>query len=74
MRKSKKIKPTWRDLKRQLAELDRLSLLGLIRDLYAAGKDNQAFLNARFALGEDVLNRKHFYLSGFTVKVELKHQ
>jgi len=55
MRKSRKKKPTWTDLKRQLADLDRPALLGLIQDLYAASKSNQAFLHARFALGEDVL-------------------
>lgn len=52
---AKKTTPTWSDLKRQLADLDRPSLLGLIQDLYAASKNNQAFLHARFALGEDVL-------------------
>jgi len=55
MKKSNKIKPTWSDLKRQLTDLDRPSLLTLIHDLYAASKNNQAFLHARFALGEDVL-------------------
>jgi len=55
MKKSIKKKPTWTDLKRQLADLDRPALLGLIQDLYAASKSNQAFLHARFALGEDVL-------------------
>jgi hypothetical protein len=54
MKKSKKKKPTWTDLKRQLAEFDCTALLGLIQDLYAAGKNNQAFLHARFALGDDV--------------------
>ncbi len=34
---------------------DRLGLLGLIQDLYAAHKDNQVFLHARFGLGADVL-------------------
>jgi hypothetical protein len=29
--------------------------LALIQDLYAAHKDNQSFLHARFGLGEDVL-------------------
>lgn len=55
MEKSNKKKPTWTDLKRQLTDLDRVALLGLIQDLYAASKNNQAFLHARFALGEDVL-------------------
>lgn len=51
----RKRKPTWTDLKRQLGDLERPALLGLIQDLYAASKNNQAFLHARFALGEDVL-------------------
>jgi len=55
MRKSNKKKPTWTDLKSQLADLDRPALLGLIQDLYAASKNNQAFLHARFTLGEDVI-------------------
>lgn len=55
MKQPRQKKPTWSDLKRQLAGLDRSALLGLVQDLYAASRDNQAFLNARFALGEDVL-------------------
>lgn len=55
MKKSNKKKPTWTDLKRQLAGFDRPELLALIQDLYAASKNNQAFLHSRFALGEDVL-------------------
>ena len=51
----RKKKPTWTDLKRQLVDFDRPALLSLIQDLYAASKNNQAFLHARFALGEDVL-------------------
>jgi hypothetical protein len=47
--------PTWTDLKRKLADLDRQELLKLIKDLYAANKDNQNFLHARFALGENIL-------------------
>jgi len=53
---TRKKKPTWSDLKRQLVDLDRRALLGLIQDLYTASKNNQAFLHARFALGEDALN------------------
>ena len=34
---------------------DRTALLGLIQDLYAASKDNQAFLHARLNLGGDPL-------------------
>ena len=47
--------PTWTDVKTQLASFDRLGLLDLIRDLYAAHKDNQTFLHARLGMGEDVL-------------------
>ena len=48
-------KPSWTDVKAELASFDRLGLLGLIQDLYAAHKDNQIFLHARFGLGADVL-------------------
>jgi len=46
---------TWTDVKAKLASLDRIGLMGLIQDLYAAHKDNQTFLHTRFSLGEDVL-------------------
>ena len=52
---SPKSKPSWTDVKTRLADLDRLALTGLIQNLYAASKDNQAFLHARFGLGDDVL-------------------
>src|SRR5712692_5831227 len=48
-------KPTWTDVKAELASFDRLGLLGLIQNLYAAHKDNQTFLHARFGLGANVL-------------------
>ena len=35
--------------------MDQNALLGLVKNLYDASKDNQAFLHARFALGKDVL-------------------
>jgi len=47
--------PTWSEVKANLTEFDRAGLLGLVQDLYAADKDNQAFLHARFGLGSDVL-------------------
>ncbi len=50
-----KATPTWSDVKARLADLDRASMLGLLHDLYAASKDNQAFLHARLRLGEDML-------------------
>lgn len=52
---SKKTATTWSDVKAKLIDFDRAGLLGLLQDLYAASKDNQAFLHARFALGSDVL-------------------
>jgi hypothetical protein len=52
---AKKPTPTWSDVKARLADLDRAGLLGLVQDLYAASKDNQAFLHTRLHLGEDVL-------------------
>jgi hypothetical protein len=52
---TKKSAPSWSDVKAQLAALDRAGLLGLLQDLYAASKDNQAFLHARLQLGDDVL-------------------
>ena len=50
---------TWSDVKAKLAAFDRPALLDLVHDLYAAHKDNQAFLHARFDLGEDVLEPYH---------------
>jgi hypothetical protein len=47
--------PTWARVKAELATFDRAGLLALIQDLYAAHKDNQRFLHARFGLAEDVL-------------------
>lgn len=54
-KKVTKAKPTWSDVKTRLADFDRAGLLRLVQDLYAASKDNQAFLHARFALGDDPL-------------------
>lgn len=47
--------PKWTDVKAKLTGLDRIGLIGLVQDLYAAHKDNQIFLHTRFGLGEDVL-------------------
>ena len=52
---TKKSKPSWSDVKTRLADFDRAGLIGLVQDLYAASKDNQTFLHARFGLGDDVL-------------------
>ena len=55
--KDKSAKPVanWSALKARLANLDPATLIGLLHDLYAASKDNQAFLHARFDLGDDIL-------------------
>ena len=53
--KQPKSQPTWSDVKAKLADFDRGALLGLVQDLYAAGKENRNFLHARFGLGHDVL-------------------
>lgn len=52
---SKNQTPTWSDVKAKLADFDRAGLLALAQNLYAASKDNQAFLHARLNLGGDVL-------------------
>jgi hypothetical protein len=54
-RTQSKSQPSWTDVKVKLATFDRAGLLGLIQDLYAASKENQMFLHARFDLGADVL-------------------
>ena len=55
LKRAAKSQPTWTDVKDKLAAFDRNALVDLIHQLYAAHKDNQAFLHARFGLGEDVL-------------------
>jgi len=52
---TRKGSPSWSDVKGKLTDIDRAGLIALVQDLYAASKDNQAFLHARFALGDDVL-------------------
>lgn len=51
----RKRNPSWTDVKAKLGDFDRAGLIGLIQNLYAASNDNQAFLHARFALGDDEL-------------------
>jgi len=47
--------PTWTDVKAKLKGFERAALLDLIHDLYAAHKENQLFLHARFGLRNDAL-------------------
>jgi hypothetical protein len=53
--RSKNASPTWSDVRTALLDFDRAGLRGLVQDLYAASKDNQAFLHARLGLGPDPL-------------------
>ena len=55
MNKPRKTDPSWNDVKTKLTDFDRAGLIRLIQDLYASSSKNQAFLHARFALGDDVL-------------------
>jgi hypothetical protein len=52
----KNASPTWSAVRAALQTFDRAGLQGLVQDLYAASKDNQAFLHARLGLGHDQLN------------------
>ena len=47
--------PSWKAVKAALQSFDRAGLLGLVQDLYAVDRDNQAFLHARLDLGSDQL-------------------
>jgi hypothetical protein len=51
----KNASPAWSDVRAALLNFDRAGLRGLVQDLYAASKDNQAFLHARLGLGHDQL-------------------
>jgi hypothetical protein len=51
----KSASPNWIDVRAALLTFDRAGLQGLVQDLYAASKDNQAFLHARLGLGHDQL-------------------
>ena len=56
MRKTNQKKsPSWADVKKILANVDRSGVLALLQDLYSSSKENQAFLHARFGLGSDPL-------------------
>lgn len=50
-----KSRPTWTDVKAELAAFDRAGLVRLIQDLYVAHRDNQTFLHTRFGLAQDAL-------------------
>jgi hypothetical protein len=54
--KEKGALPTWIDVRAVLQTFDRAGLQGLVQDLYAASKENQAFVHARLSLGPDPLD------------------
>lgn len=55
MASGKKAPATLSDVKAAIRAFDREGLQGLVQDLYAASKDNQAFLHSRLGLGHDQL-------------------
>ena len=67
-------KATWIDLKRSRVGFDRAALLGLVHDLYAASRANQAFLHARFGLADDALQPYQATISRWVCPDVLKHQ
>ena len=72
--KNLKTSLTWTGIKVRLADFDRIELMGLIQDLYAASKDNQTFLHARFGLGDDVLAPYKATISRWVCPDVLKNQ
>ncbi|WP_292993388.1 hypothetical protein [Nitrosomonas sp.] len=71
---AKKTGPAWSDVKGKLVNFDREGLLDLVHDLYAANKDNQIFLHARFNLGGDVLKPYKAIISRWLWPDILKNQ
>jgi len=55
MVKPVKLNPTWNDVKTKLINFNHVGMIALVQDIYALNKENQAFLHARFRLGEDAL-------------------
>jgi hypothetical protein len=53
--RARRTSPVWSDVKGKLAAFDRVGLVGLVQDLYAASEANRTFLHARFGLGADLL-------------------
>jgi len=55
MAKRTSSRPTWSDVKVAVDNLDQKQLVKLVADLYRFSKENQAFLHARFAVGDNPL-------------------
>lgn len=45
----------WSNVKTAASKLDGKQLLKLVSDLYSLSRENQAFLHARFSIGDDAL-------------------
>jgi hypothetical protein len=54
--KRKSNSQTWPDVKAAVASLKEKQLIKLVSDLYSLSKENQAFLHARFSIGNDTLD------------------
>jgi tetratricopeptide (TPR) repeat protein len=54
-KRQSKSTPTWANVKAKLAGFDRTALMSLVQNLYAAHKENRAFLHARLGLGDEAL-------------------
>ena len=74
MANQKSTSPTWTDVKAVLLHFDRADLLGLVQDLYAGSKDNQAFLHARLSLGHDQLKPYKVVISKWICPDLLRNQ
>lgn len=74
MVKDRKAAVSWSSVKAGLRGFDRTALLGLIQDLYAASKDNKAFLHARLDLGGDPLKPYKAVISGWVCPDVFKNQ
>ena len=53
MSKKKRSITTWSDVKAEIVKFDQKQLVKLVGDLFRLSKENESFLNARFAIGED---------------------
>lgn len=71
---TKKNAPGWSDVKAKLTDFDRAGLFGLIQDIYATSKDNQAFLHARLGVGDDPLKPYKATISRWICPDVLKNQ
>ena len=72
--RSKNSSPTWSDVRTALLDFDRAGLRGLVRGLYTASKDNQAFLHARLGLGHDQLQPFKACISNWICPDVMKNQ